>query len=127
MDVHIGNLIKAIIEKKGLIKEKVAATIGRQGPSFHKILSKKDISTDLIKSLSEAIDHDIFMEIAKAQSLSKPVMQDTLIPKVNDNYKEKYYSLMERYSVLQEKYTSVLEENKKSAIDLPQLEREVKA
>ena len=124
MDVHIGELIKSVIEKKNLKKQGVAESMGKTNSALHKIFTKKDISTDLIKQLSEIINHDLFMEIAKTQSSSKPVMQDTLIPKVNDNYKEKYYALMERYSVLQEKYTSLLEENKKSAIDLPQLEHQ---
>jgi len=60
MDIHIGELIKTVIEKKNLKKQGIAEKIGRSNSALHKIFSKKDISTDIIKLISEAIDHDLF-------------------------------------------------------------------
>lgn len=121
MNIHIGKMIKNVIETKGLIKEVVAKKMLLQGPSLHKILGKKDISTDQLKRFCEVLDYNFFDAIARqiANDVTPAyiVLKKELKPVAVDEtegWRVKYFDTLE-------KYTALLEESKIQVIDFSKI------
>ena len=60
---HIGELIKAEVERQGLTKAVFAETIGTTTRNVHKIFKKENLDLILLGNISKALKHDFFRDI----------------------------------------------------------------
>ena len=132
MHVHLGKMIDLVRKEKGMTKSELARRINKHRSTLEDILLRESLDTELVFTIGEVLDYDFFSDISKNQSKEVKKLEDTLTPIVKDDYKEKYYSaierygnIMEKYSELQEKYASLLEETKSVITNLPELKEQI--
>lgn len=63
--MHIGQILKKAVEKKGFTAAEIAAQIGLTPGAFRKNYHKPSMQTDVILQVSKFIELNIFQEIAK--------------------------------------------------------------
>jgi len=61
--IHIGAIIKSIAEKKNMKEVQLAKLINRHYSDIPKIFKRESISTDLLLSISVALQYDFFTEV----------------------------------------------------------------
>lgn len=61
----ISDIINEYLFENGITKTSVANKLGMSQPNFSAQLNKKDLSTDFIWRISEAVDHNFFDELSK--------------------------------------------------------------
>ena len=62
--IHVGNLIKAELERQGRSKVWFAAAINRSESVCYTILKKPYIDTDMLATICEVLNHDFFKDLS---------------------------------------------------------------
>jgi hypothetical protein len=102
---HRGLYIKEIVKKSGLDVNEVIERIGISRSTLFKWYLKSDLDNVKMFRVAKAINHDIAIDFPEIDFLNKKRQTTNDVVEVQDNFKVKYYELLEKYNV-------VLEENR---------------
>jgi transcriptional regulator with XRE-family HTH domain len=113
MTMHIGKQINELREKRGLSTSALAKKINRSREALYDIYNRNTVDTELLKAISEALQYNFFVDLA-----NQPMLIDNFTPgsvgvgaanivsesqaEYGNNYREKYFTLLEKYVHLQE-------------------------
>lgn len=61
---HIGELVQRLFLKSGMKVEDFTSSIGCGRENYYKIIQKGDLNSDLLKKISEVLNHNIFRDLA---------------------------------------------------------------
>lgn len=61
----LGERIKKVFEKSGMTKSEFARAAGLSRSYINKLFEKEDVSVEILKSVSNALNHDFFQEYSK--------------------------------------------------------------
>ena len=123
MKIHIGKRIKQLMEYRGMTAIVLANKINKSRENVYDIYNRESIDLSLLEKIGLALDYNFFEDLYNASignfNQSEPIkMADRLIDRsinIEDAiWKEKYVELLE-------KYASVLEENKRTPFNMPEL------
>ncbi len=123
MKIHIGKRIKQILEYRGMTALVLAKKINKSRENVYDIYNRESIDLSLLERIGLALEHNFFEDLYNASlgnyKESEPMkMTDKLIDK-SINIEESIWK--EKYVELLEKYASVLEENKRTSFNMPEL------
>ena len=62
-DIHIGSIIKKVLEEKSMSVSEFARRILRERTTVYDIFQRKSIDTDLLRKISEVLDYDFLREL----------------------------------------------------------------
>ena len=65
MEIHIGNLIKKIVEEKGINKSEFARRINTTSQNVYGIFKRKSIDAELLKKISGVLGYNFFQYYLK--------------------------------------------------------------
>ena len=60
MTIHIGNKIKALVNKKGMSVSEFSRRINMSRENVYSIFKRKSIDTDLLTTISKILEYDFF-------------------------------------------------------------------
>lgn len=60
MNVHIGNKIKGVVQKKGISVSEFGRRINKSRENVYSIFKRKTIDTGLLLTISKILEHDFF-------------------------------------------------------------------
>ncbi len=63
--IHIGKLIKQVIEAKGIKVSWLAKMLCCSRSNIYKIYAKENIDVELLIRISRLLDHDFFLDISE--------------------------------------------------------------
>ena len=63
--MHIGQHIKEVMRQQGVTATKLADDICCTRPNMHKIFRKDNIDINLLRRISEALNHDFFRDLSE--------------------------------------------------------------
>ena len=81
MSIHIGSLIKEIVEKKGINKSEFARRINTTSQNVYGIFKRKSIDTYTLKQISEILEHDFFQYFRDENILNEEISEYSVKPK----------------------------------------------
>lgn len=95
MQVHIGRIIEERLREVGMKKSELARRINKARQNINDILNRKSMDTELLYSISVALDYDFFqhyvMELNNSDVISEPGGEYS---KLRDNINEVEKNLM---------------------------------
>lgn len=104
--VHIGKLLQAAVKKTGLNIDVIAKKAGYKRGTYYLHIKQKNLNAGILKKYARAIGYDFSSELPEIMSSAfgeedhvykkQPLTLDEAI-KQRDEWKEKYYALMEKY------------------------------
>ena len=65
MSIHIGEKIKAELERQGRSKVWLAHQINRTVPTCYNLFQSAEIDTGILKIICKALNHDFFIDLSK--------------------------------------------------------------
>lgn len=71
MSVHIGNIIKEAVKKKGIKVTSFANEINCSRRNVYGIFKKKNIDTELLRVICEKLDENLFLHYVTENDLNK--------------------------------------------------------
>ena len=71
MSIHIGQRIKEELERQGRKKSWLAQEINRSRTVCYNIFKSPTIDTELLKLISQALNHDFFKDLSEDVALTK--------------------------------------------------------
>lgn len=71
MEVHIGNFIKEVLQKKGINKSEFARRINTTPQNVYGIFKRKSIDTDTLRQISEVLNYDFFQYYTKTNMVEE--------------------------------------------------------
>jgi hypothetical protein len=92
MSVHIGNIIKTLVKKKDMSVGDFSNKINNTLRNAYKIFDKKSIDTELLVTISKALDENLFFYYIKESELDEKfngIMKSQLAMKVWDEFMSK--------------------------------------
>ena len=111
-NVHRGEILQYAVEKTGLSIASVAKKAGYKRGTYYLHIKKKDLSVTILNKYAKAIGYDFSEDIGEMEQfileepetvyVTKPQTIEEAIRQRNE-WKEKYYLLMEKYLKLIEK------------------------
>lgn len=78
MSIHIGKKIKAELERQGRTKVWLAKQINRSESVCYNILKREYIDTDLLKTISIALNYDFFKDLSEDLTDPNPSKNDRI-------------------------------------------------
>ncbi len=132
MDIHIGEKIKRTAKSKGIGATELAQILDQSRNNINNIFSRKSVDSDLLYSISQAIEFDFFelysekLKLKTENNLTISTSREELIQKVhlltrNEQVMYKYTTMLE------EKNMMIEEENRKLQNRISELESKLKA
>lgn len=110
MKRSVTQLVKDYLHHQGIKQTHLAKLLNERPQNLNKRLKQKDIDTDYLLRISEALEHDFFFEISQQIRIltAKEFLQSSLaigmpasIPAAGDSqYKEKYLAMLEENRTL---------------------------
>lgn len=94
-DIHIGQQIKNVIERKGITITEFAKRINKSRENIYSIFTRKTIDTGLLSKISEVLEFDFFKSFSKSLN----------------NLEREIQSLKEENELLKD-YNSILKKSK---------------
>ena len=112
-NIDRGNLLKEIVESSGVSIVNLVKKVGyKDRASYYTHIAKPDLSLEILFAYAKVLKYDLrdeFPEVSQflleepaAEYITKPETLDEAIVLI-DKWKEKYYALLEKYSILLEK------------------------
>jgi len=103
---HRGELLKTIVDSSGMKIESVARKAGYSRTSYYNHINDADLSIHILFKYGQAVNYDFsnefpeILELAKIKN-STPTTLAQAIREI-DHWKEKYFSLLEKYNSILE-------------------------
>ncbi len=104
--VHIGKLLQAAVKKTGLNIDVVTKKAGYKRGTYYLHIKQKNLDAGILKKYARAIGYDFSNELPHIMNTvfeeedhvykKQPLTLDEAIKQINE-WKEKYYTLMEKY------------------------------
>ena len=66
MEIHIGRVIRDVLNEKDISVTEFAKKIGMVRQNTYKVFNKKHLDTELLLKISEALSYDFFAEYSRA-------------------------------------------------------------
>lgn len=111
----IGEQIKKVFEKSGMTKSEFARAAGLSRSYINKLFEKEDVSVEILKSVSDALNHDFFRDFSNEISSSSLIQEPE---SSNTDYKTMYLDCRQR---LHQLYREKLESENKLLKELHDL------
>lgn len=111
---HRGEIVQNAIKLSGVTVAEVARKLDYTRRSMYNFFEDRELSFDIIVKIGQAIKHDFRIEFPELfiEGVQEPVPEYTTVKEAwiqRDEWKLKYYSLMEDYNELSKKYEACLE------------------
>jgi predicted transcriptional regulator len=110
MNIHIGEVIERKFQESGIKMQTFAERINTVERNVYDIFKRKDIKTDLLRSISEALDYNFFdlyttnIKSSDKDKNDEPVMTITLNLEVNKNRLADLPKYLNELNILSERY-----------------------
>lgn len=75
MAIQIGNIIKKVMEEKGVPSSELASRLGVHPGSISRIFNYKHMHSSLLQKLSQALGHDFFKYFTLDIKVERPVSE----------------------------------------------------
>lgn len=110
MSVEIGSVVKRVLKNRGVAYKDLGALINRHEKSVANILKRKTVDTDLLLSLSKALQHDFFQYYYNEAPLKS--FRETELDSLNEELEKLKRELAEKlnYIAVQDKYVKSQED-----------------
>lgn len=76
MKHHIGHIIEKVVNDKGIKITELSRRIGKSSQAMYGIFKRESITTDLLESFSEVLEHDFFQYYTKPLPTSSNVVNE---------------------------------------------------
>jgi hypothetical protein len=106
--IHRGQLLESAVKASRLNIEFVAKKAGYSRPSYYKHINVKELDFHILAAYGKALKHDFTEELPEMPKYlveepeeeygKPPTLKDAL--KQRDQWKDKYYELLEKYNKL---------------------------
>jgi glucuronate isomerase len=113
-----GKEVKERLLTSGYVLKDVAAAMGIIPQNLQSLLGVDDIKTGVLENIAKAINKSIYFFYEASTSSDHTLNSPSIIEygnNVHEDYKEKYFELLEENRVLHNKYEALLEQKKGSA------------
>jgi transcriptional regulator with XRE-family HTH domain len=75
-EIHIGQQVKLVLEKKGISITEFAKRINKSRENVYSIFTRKTIDTGLLTKISEVLEFDFFKPLSKTYKAMESELQE---------------------------------------------------
>lgn len=75
-EIHIGQQVKLVLEKRGITITEFAKRINKSRENVYSIFTRKTIDTGLLTVISEVLDYDFFKNLSKTFKAIESELQE---------------------------------------------------
>lgn len=119
MAVLIGQIIKDIIERRGMTKTELGKRLNMSPTNVHKIFKRNTIDTGLLQKISEVLEYDFFSYYTLGKTYEGATDEPSIVAEREAEYKRSLQECQEKVKMF-EKITT-LQEEKIQRLENPEL------